>query len=770
MSARGGRQPFLYRSMAGSVAYSRSARDVIDAMPDAVTQRRTLALDGMMGMLDITGLHEKIDVLWDFIGAESVANACINLSSPGEYTLTAVGTIQQAQGYGAKGDGSTGYFRTGWIAGTNGVQYQTSDCHVGVWEMGNVGSTSDGIAGVIGTGRISIVPRTGGNQVLTALNSNTTTGTAGGTVTNSSGYTLASRLGTAVDTYKNGDTSAIWSHVAPSTTAVVSRDLYILARNNAGTADSFSNRTIGLLHAGAALTAAEQATLYAIFAAYIAAIEGANVYASAAAYNDIPLGVSTNIGSIAAPLLTVDSADTAAGSGKTVRLNGNPSSPSTYTHASRLSMTASGIRCANGARGAKLRATSSSGEVLLISAAARVGDIIVDGQNANPQCIEVPAGSSSFLVRLVGTKLQDATLYGLWTSGVATYANIEAVNVDISLGSARGCINWLGKSGASLTIIGGTYSISNALLSGQGPLYATTTESGCSVVLRDASFSCTIDAAFSGAAITGIRLENVASTIDGITLSVDGSPANKSVNGITLRPTNDANVQDMGGFVVRNMAITIKTFAGSSAAGIWVGYDGTQDADVSNGKLNGGLIDGLAVTGADADTQLGGAHGIAIASHADTDVTSSTVTNMGIGFVLKESSAVLDGCLAQGNTSSQILFKGSRSGTRVKNSRTITNANGSGTHLDAHVNDGTGNNCAGSVVEDHTAINDGGTNVRFVDVDASQDVTFEGTNYYYNRSGTLNASGAWRYHGVSYTTIEAWRSIDPGAVWADPGG
>lgn len=764
----GGREPFLYQSLAGSIAYSRAARDVIAAMPDAVTQRRTIALDAMMGMLDMTGLLEKIDVFWDFIGAESIANACINLASPGDYTLTQVGSIQHAQGYGAKGDGSAGYFRTGWVPGTNGVQYQTSNCHLGAWEMANVANTSDTVAGAFGTGNLLLVTRTGPNQILAAGNTSTTTGTNGGTVTNSSGYTLMSRLGTTVDTYKDGNTSAVWSYTAGSATAVIGHDLYILARNSAGTPISFSARTLGLLHAGAALSAAEQATLYAIFADYIERIQGTNIYASAAAYNDIPLGVSTNIGSIVAPLLTVDSADTAAGTGKTIRLNGNPSSPSVYTHGSRLSLTGYGIRCANGARGAKLRATSTTLEVLLVSSAARIGDIIVDGQNTNPQCVELAAGSSGYLVRLAGTKLQDATLYGLWTSGAASYASVDLQDVDISLQNARGCVNWLGKTGQSLTVNGGTYTVANAILSGQGGIVAITTEPGVGAEIIDAEIDVTIDALFSGTTVYGIRFDNIAlARVDGATISLDTTAAQKVAQGIVFQPTKDANVQDMGGFSVQNTTIEIRTYPGASAVGIWVGYDGTQDADVSNGMLDGGRIESVTVTGADAAAQLGGMHGIGIASHADTQVINCAVNRAGIHYVIKESAPVVDGCVSTGARSSHYLFKGSRNGAAVRNSRSVTNADGSGVHVEAHINDGTGNNCVGGVVENHEFLNDGGTSVRFVDVDANQDITFSGTNIYYNRSGTLNAT-PWRYHGISYATIEDWRAIDPGAVWADP--
>ena len=57
--------------------------------------------------------------------------------------------------------------------------------------------------------------------------------------------------------------------------------------------------------------------------------------------------------------------------------------------------------------------------------------------------------------------------------------------------------------------------------------------------------------------------------------------------------------------------------------------------------------------------------------------------------------------------------------------------------------------------------------VIFVDIDAGQDVTLTGNNYF-NRSGTLDAL-PFRYHGTSYATFEAYQAaVEPTATNVDP--
>lgn len=327
----------------------------------------------------------------------------------------------------------------------------------------------------------------------------------------------------------------------------------------------------------------------------------------------------------------------------------------------------------------------------------------------------------------------------------------------------------MGVSGASLQVTGGTFTITNAILSGQGGIVAITAVPGCTASITGAVIDVTIDALLSGTSVTGIRLDNIATAVvEGADISVDGVAADKVMYGITLSPTRDANVQDMGGFRITDTTISIRTYPGSSSVAVAVGYDGTRDSDVSNGKLNGGVIDGVTITGADAGTQLGGMHGFLIGSHADTVITNSLVNRAGIHYVIKESSAVVENCVSTGASSTHYLFKGSRAGATVRNCTAVANADGSGTLFDAHSNDGTGNNCQLGYVQDCNFVNDGGTSVIFVDVGVDQDIQLSGNNYY-NKSGTLSAY-PWRYHGVNYATFAAWKAaVEPDATNFDLG-
>lgn len=756
--------------------YSSEVKAIIAASPSKVTAYRAKALESFITYTKSIGVWQKLDVLWIPTGAESEGNLAINLKSPGNYTLTKVGAVAHHPFYGVKGDGTTGYYNTNWIPGTNGVNYQTNSSHVGSLEFSNVASTSDPTLSVIGTGRISLVPRTGGGQYTSALNANTTSGATGGTSSTSVGHTCVTRTADAVSTYKDGSLSSAWSHTAPTSTAVVVQTLFLLAINNSGTPTSFSSRFLGAWHAGGYLTPEENASLYLALSVYIAKMRSRESHASSVSWNGIPVGSdTTGIGAPSNPWLTLDQANTSAGTNEIIVLNGSPSSPTVYTAATTLALTNKSVQPSSGnPLGAKIRATSTTTEVIGVNpgnnGVAKIGAIIVDGQNVNPECIELSnTPTVLYDLHMEGTKVQDATLYGIWSSSVPAFARVTLTNCTFALTAARACIVFFGGTGARLDISGGTYSITNANLSGNGGIYVTSNVPDVSFTMRDnTTVDVTIDAAFVGSSVTAVRLDNVQASITGAAITVDGTAANKVCQGITLRPTNDAFAQDMGGFVVRDTTINITTFAGSSAAGVWVGWDGASEGDESNGLLNGGIIDNVTVTGGGPDSQVGGFHGIAVSSHADTEVTNCTVDTVGIGFVLKASSPHVDGCTAIDCTSSYFLLKGSRPGTIVENSRSTSTAGNAGPHISGHVNDIVPPyDCAGTIVRNNNCVNDGAIGVIFVDIAAGQDITLTGNNYF-NRSGTLDAL-PFRYHGTSYATFAAYQAaVEPTATNVDP--
>lgn len=742
---------------------------VAAGMPTTMTAARKGGMLGMFSLMQTVGALDSTDVFWDVFGAEDAANEVINLIAPGVKSLTKVGTTVQAQGYGAKGDASTGYYDTNFVLGSDGVRFQTSAGGIVTSEASNVANSNIPIASVIGTttGRTGLVPRTGGSQYGAALNVSTTAGTAGGSATTSIGHFGVQRNGNTVVAYKNGALAG-WSY-SLAATAVLGRSLYWLARNNNGTADQFSARYARFLMIGN-YSAAQMAAIAEGFDAYISVMLAPLMYASAVSYGGIPIGSdSTGLGSSAAPFLTIDTVNSSSAATQTIMLNGDPNSPQPYKHASRLSLQAGGLDSVE-PHGATLQATTGA-EVLLISAAATIGHITIDGQSVNTQGIELSnTPTEPFDVAINSTDIAACTLFAIWTSATKCYARLTLTDATGDLSVGRGFFEHYLGAGASFVLDGGTFvhtGVTSGAAAGLANLLGQ--EAGATVSVNPTHADITMDATMSGASLTIVNIRDVEGAYVSGDYTVDGNNAAKAINLITITASQRSPALESGSFIVENVTAELSAAALGSSKGITIGYDGTTDFDASNGKLNGGVVRNCAITGADAATQTSGFHAILIASWADTLVENCVLTKCYLGFGIKESRPTIRGGSVTDFTAYGVVLKGSKTGTVVTGVTTKSIAGNNGTrHFDAHVNTTTGNNCQETWVTENNFVNDGATGVIFVDVDVGQDIHFSGNNYY-NKSGTLDAF-PWRYHGVNYATFAAWKAaVEPDATSFDLG-
>ena len=394
--------------------------------------------------------------------------------------------------------------------------------------------------------------------------------------------------------------------------------------------------------------------------------------------------------------------------------------------------------------------------------------MVIDGRSLNPQAVELSASATStWYYNSNGTKYLNATLYGLWTTSVANCALAVLTDPIFALGPARSCIYMPVMSAGGLILKGGTYGIAPNLSGNAAISHVVANAPAVRCEIDNVTANLTADPSFSGTALYGFYTENVPNTRYrniNLTLDAHGSGAAQAF-GIFHTATKTGPAYDSGGFLFDTGRIEIKI--DGSAAGIWIGWDGTRDGDTANGKLNGGRITNYEVTG-DADAAAGGYHGIAVASWADTEVDHTTIHGIGIGCVNKEASADFHDNRVEDCVVSYLLFKGSRPGAKYRNNRLRARAGYAGPMLTAHVNPGTGNNCAGSAYVNNHCVVDGASGAIFVDIDADQDVTLSGNNYFV-RSGTL-AAYPWRYKGVLYATLAAWKAaVEPDATSFDPG-
>jgi hypothetical protein len=209
------------------------------------------AIDALVVGLKADSIWTKCSAIYPFVGGSSSTHA-VNLKSPGTHDITWNGTVTH-NANGITGNGSTGYGDTGLnlssVLSNANVHYSIYSRTSGaanLYDMGaRGGATSD----------YTLMLRQGDNTVYgpagnqgTFISYNNSAGASGF-------YVITRRSTTELEFYKNG--SSVQTVTTSDTGTVPSRNVYISARNNAGTADNFSSRNIAFVSIGPALSDTE---------------------------------------------------------------------------------------------------------------------------------------------------------------------------------------------------------------------------------------------------------------------------------------------------------------------------------------------------------------------------------------------------------------------------------------------------------------------------------------------------------------------------------
>ena len=172
--------------------------------------------------------------------------------------------------------GTDEYIRTMFTPSIDGVNYAQNFASLGVYVRTDQQENTRAMGGgnVLSLFRSSIViPRFGSGLQFAVVNGEQSTNFA---VADSLGLSVSRRRdGANVTAFRNG---LLLSTTAAGNPGLTTQELYILARNQGGTADSFYTGQIALAFAGAELTATEQLNLFNAIEDYMDAI-GAGVVA-----------------------------------------------------------------------------------------------------------------------------------------------------------------------------------------------------------------------------------------------------------------------------------------------------------------------------------------------------------------------------------------------------------------------------------------------------------------------------------------------------------
>lgn len=178
--------------------------------------------------------------------------AKLNWKSPGNFTLTVVGTVT-FDDTGFKGDGTTGYLTTGWVASTHAVKYTQNNASAYFYCPSTGATTVVGSDAFFGcraasnTLRLELIPNnaTSLTYVINAATSNN--------ISNSINWTEG---GWHVQRTSSTVIAQHWDNFQMQTTTrtstgIPSTELYVLATNNNGTAINFCGGAVGIFAVGA---------------------------------------------------------------------------------------------------------------------------------------------------------------------------------------------------------------------------------------------------------------------------------------------------------------------------------------------------------------------------------------------------------------------------------------------------------------------------------------------------------------------------------------
>ncbi len=235
-----------------------------------VSAGREALVDDLIVGLKADGVWTKLDRLWLF-AAEDAPSALTDLVATATATAVNTPTFTVDQGYA--GDGATSYLDTNFVPSTAGGNAALNSIHVSVYgqTFGSTGFFSGYIEGDDPGSFVGIVRFTVNGKVDYFLNEG-----SGGTETLSpAGMLIASRTGAnAAALYSNG--SSVDTNASASN-ALLSKSIFVLARNGNGTPTGFVSDEMSAASIGGGLTPTDATNLSSRVNTYMTAI-GANVY------------------------------------------------------------------------------------------------------------------------------------------------------------------------------------------------------------------------------------------------------------------------------------------------------------------------------------------------------------------------------------------------------------------------------------------------------------------------------------------------------------
>lgn len=242
----------------------------VNAGGGSVSAAQSARVAQLIRALKAGGVWTSLDRLWLF-ASENATQALTDLVARAVATLPVAPAFTANRGY--LGDAATAYINLGVAASglTQGVQ---DSFHLSFYMRDYDAATTMVVGSVTGgSGFQTLAGQTAANAAIPHIND--AGGAAETVVTSGNGhYHIERNSSTVQQITKNGVDMNTTSAVSSSRS---STNLYALARNQAGTADTFAGSRLAAVSLGAALGSPGRANFAAALNTYMTAV-GANVY------------------------------------------------------------------------------------------------------------------------------------------------------------------------------------------------------------------------------------------------------------------------------------------------------------------------------------------------------------------------------------------------------------------------------------------------------------------------------------------------------------
>ena len=267
MSSRTDNGADLAPLVAISVGFLPEAQSLFSRFTNQPSGATKIAINRCIGRLISTGVWPKLDVVRAY-AAQDQQSALLNWVST-SYTATAADAPTFTPFIGYTGNGTSSYLDEGFNPITAvSPKYVQNSGHISFWDLtARAADTTSQMGMRVSTTTQSVInTRFTGNSAYARIN------TAGGAVNSgvltNTGHYIANRTDSVtLNLKKNGATIA--SSGAIASVAPPNANVFSLARNFGGVAETWSSDTVGFITIGGGLTDSDAANLYSAIYGYM---------------------------------------------------------------------------------------------------------------------------------------------------------------------------------------------------------------------------------------------------------------------------------------------------------------------------------------------------------------------------------------------------------------------------------------------------------------------------------------------------------------------